>query len=367
MKKLLAILASIAILVSAAIPASAAPTKSILVIGDSIATGYGLNGYKGARPGEAADSFGAKLAAEYGLTYGHTYYNFAVDGMTSEELESSVNAGTGWAMHKANAAYGTSEYQYSQYAVADSSAAQVALKSCDTVIISIGGNDLLRPMFEIIMEYIESNAALLKMMGIDLDSVAGADVSGLPSMLGGQQSAAMLTALTSILTSDSAKAKFTESASDFASNISLIADAIYGMNPDADVYFLCLYNPFDGVEMFAPISEMADGFITSLSDAVTAQASVLNKAGRSFTPVYVGEMFKGNALGLTNILAFDIHPNAAGHDVIYKALKAAIEAPKTGSGAQIFAPSTADMSVLLLGLASGAAMLGAVSAKRKAK
>jgi len=351
MKKLFSAVLLLALLIMSVLPVSAAPSKGILVMGDSIATGYGLNGYKGARPGEAADSFGAKLAAEYGLVYGHSYYNFAVDGMTSAELAAALESGKSWKMHKDNATLGTSEYQYSQYAVADSSAAQTALKNCDTIVISIGGNDLLRPMFEIIFEYIEANSALLKTLGIDASAMAGSDAASIPSMLSGPAASAMMTALTTLFTSEASVAKFTENAAQFAGNLAAITDAIYKANPKADVYFLCLYNPFDGIEMFKPMAELTETFITQLSDAVTAHAAVMAKAGRSFTPVYVKEAFAGKAMTMTNMLAYDIHPNAAGHAAMFEAFKAAINAPKTASAVTVYAPSTSD-AVILCGIAA---------------
>ena len=85
MKKLFSAVLLLALLIMSVLPVSAAPSKGILVMGDSIATGYGLNGYKGARPGEAADSFGAKLAAEYGL-------DLTVDLMGVTNVGASVSA-----------------------------------------------------------------------------------------------------------------------------------------------------------------------------------------------------------------------------------------------------------------------------------
>jgi len=365
MKKLTALLLALMMVVLMTSPAFAAPKKGMLVLGDSIATGYGLPGYSAASPQLAADSFANKLAAKYKLTYGHTFYNFAIDGMTSAELASAVSEGKSQYLYKENA-LGVDEGTFSRYMMVDASSTKVAIKNCDTIVISIGGNDLLRPLFEIIMGYIEDNAALLKMMGIDVSAMAGAGNAGLSSVLGGKNSAAMMTALTTLLTSEDAQAKFTAGIKDYAANLTTILTGIYALNPKAEVYLLCLYNPFDGVEMFASMAELTSNFIGALEQSAVAVSAAFSAKGFTAVPVQVGSSFAGKAMSLTNILAIDIHPNVQGHEVMYNALAAAIDAPKTSSaGAPIFAPSTLDVTVVLAAVSAAVSAIGVKAAKKR--
>jgi len=365
MKKLTALLLALMMVVLMAVPTFAAPKKGMLVLGDSIATGYGLPGYSAASPQLAADSFANKLAAKYKLTYGHTFYNFAIDGMTSAELASAVSEGKSQYLYKENA-LGVDEGTFSRYMMVDASSTQVAIKNCDTIVISIGGNDLLRPMFEIIMDYIEDNAALLKMMGIDLESMSGAGASGLSGIMGGANSTAMLTALTAIFTSEEAQAKFTDAVKAYSANIATILTSIYALNPGADVYLLCLYNPFDGVEMFASMAELTETFITAMAQSTAAVSASFAAKGFSAVPVQVKDSFDGKAMSLTNILAIDIHPNVQGHEVMYNALSAAIDAPKTSSaGAAVFAPSTLDVTIVLAAVSAAVSVIAVKSVKRR--
>ena len=58
-----------------------AESGSLVVLGDSITTGYGLDGYTAGDNSSAAGSFANQLSAGYA-----EYGNFAVDGRTSGEL-----------------------------------------------------------------------------------------------------------------------------------------------------------------------------------------------------------------------------------------------------------------------------------------
>ena len=59
--------------------------KSMLLLGDSITTGYGLAGYSPENP-YTCPSYGNRLAADLGLEAGRTYVNRAVNGDRSGDL-----------------------------------------------------------------------------------------------------------------------------------------------------------------------------------------------------------------------------------------------------------------------------------------
>lgn len=112
MKLLTAIITAAAVAVFSGISARA-QGGGLVVLGDSIATGYGLDGYSAGDNSSAQGSFANRLGALY-----PEYDNFARDGLTTEGLLSMTEDGS------------LSE----------------ALSGADTVVLSIGGNDLLMPM-----------------------------------------------------------------------------------------------------------------------------------------------------------------------------------------------------------------------------
>ncbi|MFR0871749.1 MAG: SGNH/GDSL hydrolase family protein [Oscillospiraceae bacterium] len=112
MKRILSIIMAAAVAAACTVTAGAEGSE-LVVLGDSITSGYGLDGYVSGDNYSAAGSFANMLGADFG-----GYENFAVDGRTSGELLTALED-------------------------ADIAA---ALAGADTVVISIGGNDFLQPM-----------------------------------------------------------------------------------------------------------------------------------------------------------------------------------------------------------------------------
>ena len=105
MKKFASILTAAAVAASAMTFTASAEGGSLVVLGDSITSGYGLDGYTAGDNTSAADSFANRLAAGY-----QDYSNFAVDGRTSAELLTAL----------------------------DDADVSAALAGADTIVISIG-------------------------------------------------------------------------------------------------------------------------------------------------------------------------------------------------------------------------------------
>lgn len=108
-----AVLTAAAAISVSALGAAAAEGENLVVLGDSIATGYGLEGYVSGDNASAAGSFANRLSAYY-----TGYENLAVDGRTSAQLLAAL-----------------SEEETAS-----------ALENADDIVISIGGNDLLQPL-----------------------------------------------------------------------------------------------------------------------------------------------------------------------------------------------------------------------------
>lgn len=239
--------------------------SNLLVLGDSIATGYGLS--------SSDASYGKQLAAAFGLT-GMAYTNLAVDGYQSADLLAQLPSDT------------------------------AAIRSADTIVISIGGNDVLAP-------FISSLKAALGLPADATNTQLEAAIAADPT--------AATTAVTTAMAQPAVQAQFAAAITNFVTNFSQIISGIRAVNSTARIYVQTVYNPFSGLTGFDALSAAADTIIGSLNAVITSGASSGTYAAADiYTP------FSGKAALYTNMVQFDIHPNALGHDVIFNTLYTAI-------------------------------------------
>lgn len=276
MKRITALFAAAAIAASVGVCAYA-EGDSLVVLGDSITSGYGLDGYVSGDDYSAADSFANQLGGDYA-----EYSNFAVDGRTTDELLTAL----------------------------DDEDISAALAGADTVVVSIGGNDFLQPMMSAAMKIASENPDLLKMMG-------GSGLAGaLPS--GGDTSEAGMDGYLDIMM-DFMRA-MTEAAdsvdiSQVVGNIGSILNTVSEKSPESQIIILTVYNPFEGVAGMELFDTMAR---TKLEELNSGIASAAESSGAEVADVH--SAFAGHAVEYTNISSVDIHPNKAGHAVIYQLL-----------------------------------------------
>lgn len=259
-----AVLTAAAAISVSALGAAAAEGENLVVLGDSIATGYGLEGYVSGDNTSAAGSFANRLSADY-----TGYENLAVDGRTSAQLLAAL-----------------SEEETAS-----------ALENADDIVISIGGNDLLQPLITGMQMSLMSDPEF--MQGITDGTLTEEDITQKMSE----------TSIEEMV--ETAAASIDLSAT--GDNISNIFSGINEINPDCDIYILTVYDPYDGEAEMSVASDM----ISELNDTIISSASSYDNV----TVVDVYSSFKGNAVGYTNISEMDIHPNKAGHEVIYDLLK----------------------------------------------
>ncbi len=230
----------------------------MLFLGDSIAAGYGLDGYT------PTDNYNCrsysnilkeKYEAELMNECGHIMINKSVSGYTSDDLIKQIESGE-----------------------LDSD-----LKDSDAVVVSIGGNDLLGIMLE-----------LLGSLGI---SDSGSFDTGSLDIFG---------AAASFLTMDGDVNKALEK---FDENIKTISAELL-KRTEGTVYIQTLYDPLEYFERFKMVTEFSDEKIGKLNSIISGNAA------SGYTVIDVAADFKGKAGTLTNIGSFDIHPNAEGHEVI---------------------------------------------------
>ena len=262
--------------------------QNMLVLGDSIATGFGLEGYKDGR--EKVDSYANMLLKSYEneLPAGkETLTNLAYDGQTSAELLDDTLGG-----------------KYDSY-----------FETCDIVLISIGGNDLLHTLFRYFSKNSDSGLNMKDFFG-DMDL---ADISKLTA------------GLTREL--DENIEKFGDNISDLYSYIS--------QRTDARIIIQTVYNPFDNTNISKIFTAFANSKITALNEQIKSHA-LSDDGSENYTVADIYTAFSGQGKELTNISKMDIHPNVYGHKIIFENLdrlihqthyQIQVEKPKTEEAA----------------------------------
>lgn len=242
------------------------PGKTV-VLGDSIASGYGLPDYVAGDNYSAPLSFGNLIADKCG-----EYKNYAVDGRTSAELLELFSRPAG--------------------EMADSVAA------ADTVIISIGGNDFLKPMINAVKTAALTDSELI-------GSILNGEFS--PSKLTGYSDRVMKAALSAASSVDVEKT---------VSNIKEITEKISRANPKAEIVLLTVYDPFAGSALLKAAAEVAEERLGVLNSGIKALA------GKNIRVADVYTAFRGHEGEYTNIGRLDIHPSAEGHYAISRLILA---------------------------------------------
>lgn len=234
-----------------------APPK-MLFLGDSIAAGYGLEGYTAGDLYSCpsyANLLKVKYDSELGDKCGHEMVNRAVSGDTSADLIELIRSGE----------------------------LDNDLKDSDAVVISVGGNDLLDIMLSFLSSLGITEKGTFDSGSFDLFSAA----SGFLSM-----------------NDDVDKAL-----EQFGTNIRIISDEL-SKRTDGKVFVQTLYDPLEHFSNFKKVTDFSEKKIGRLNEIIS------DNAAERYTVIDVAADFKGKADELTNIAGFDIHPNAEGHKVI---------------------------------------------------
>lgn len=236
----------------------------LVFLGDSIAAGYGLEGYDKSDLYKC-DSYANILSKEYAALMadedcGYIMKNDAVSGDTSQDLIDLLDSG----------------------AVDDD------LRGSNAVVVSIGGNDVLHIIFSAAetLGWDETTG------DFDFDRVNIKDaISKLTSM----------------------SEEIDDALKGFESNLPIIEEKLRART-DGEIYIQTLYNPVEYFKDWKMLVEYAEGKIDNFNKIVKDGAE---KDGvHHYNVIDVGNQFEGRNSQLTNIADYDIHPNAEGHKVI---------------------------------------------------
>lgn len=263
-----------------------------VAFGDSIAAGYGLDGYSDNQTAAPGDSYQALVAS-----FLHTQSaNYAITGDNSDDCMELLHSGK----------------------------ADADLANADIITLSIGSNDLLLPFIQILLDFFEINPETLDPSAIPEQLKTGfplpqIDVTKMAEYY--EKAEELLTLLSDNETLHAQTAAFPEK---FQTIVSILHDKA----PDAEIYATNIYNPFVTIPK---IGELADIYIQEMNKAFSKNAS-------GYTLIDVYTPFYEKQLTNVNIdfkqpydFRLDPHPSVQGHakiaNLIIRACKQA-HAPK---------------------------------------
>lgn len=238
--------------------AAADTAGGILILGDSISSGYGL------QTGEAG--FYDYLA---GCT-GKTVTNLAEAGAATADL----------------------------IAVIDAAENADTIASADFICISIGGNDLLRPAQEVLSGYQQEGEGIF-------DTIRRVAAEGNPQR--------MISELTGALIQPRNAAR---------DSYPVIEEKLRALNPDATIVMQTIYNPMEVSPEFLEAHNLSGENLENfnlLLSYVSNNEKILNKAMASLETVKIADVsaaFDGSGWLYDRVLEKDVHPNALGHALI---------------------------------------------------
>lgn len=254
-------LLTVALLVCAmglnALPAAALSTEavdSLVVLGDSISTGYGLTGDLYTRA-----SYANLVASAMGVSAENGYTNYAVDGYTSAQI-----------LQKAK----------------DN---ETTVAAADMIMMTNGGNDVMWKMLEIAMEAVGVTELDMTQMAI---AMMMTDAATMNAKLYSEQNLATIAA----------------AIENYRVNLTATMEYLHTVNPDARVLVLTQYNPASGLTSFGALYAYVETVIGQLNTSMT---EVVTAAGYEIVDTHA--VMEGQGATLSNIMSGDIHPNALGH------------------------------------------------------
>ena len=235
---------------------------SLVVLGDSISTGYGLNGELYTRA-----SYSNLVASALGLSAGNGYTNYAVDGYTSAQI-----------LQKAK----------------DN---QATVAAADLIIMTNGGNDVLSKMLMIAMKAAGVDSLNLTQIAIALAQMSAEEASA--RLYSAENVNTIATALVN-----------------YKTNLTMLLEYLKTAAPDTRVLVLTQYNPLSGLTMFGMLDSYAETVIGQMNDIMN---EVVTAAGYEIVDTHA--VMVGQGAVMSNIMSADIHPNALGHAKMAKMVK----------------------------------------------
>lgn len=263
--------------------------KTYLALGDSISTGYGLDG-------EGAVSFVDIFAGENGLTADPTY---ARDGMTSSELCALI--------------------------ADEDAAARVA--AADVITVTVGSNDMLGALYGYVASAWSAANPDAPLTGDEIQQILAGDRDL-------QTKLALIDFASGQLATFAASDEASSALAELTANLTAVVSGIRTLNPDVRLLVANLYNPYGYLAQSMAGSAWAEtGLAISAGfDAATSAVNAVIEAGAATGTYAVADLHTAIADASENpcnagieIVSYDpsaididldFHPNAYGHGLI---------------------------------------------------
>lgn len=269
-KRILSLIPALAMLLSVCVFAQENDAYVYVAFGDSIAAGYGLSDYDLETDTSNMD-YVSLLAGSAELM------DFTASGMATNELLELV----------------------AQSEVVE------AVKKADLVTISIGGNDLIRPLLQAVLPDVEVGSLMIPTMAENV----GMDIGAIAQEIGLGDINVVLPAIMEVIGN-------VETITDETySNISGIISGIKAANPEVTVLIQTVYNPYRGSELLKEYDSVLDNVFAILNGKITKAAE---ENGALTADVFTAFVPYGAVLlnSSSPELFYDPHPNYNGHVVI---------------------------------------------------
>lgn len=276
---------------SASVFSEPAVPKRMLVLGDSISTGYGLEGYAENK----ANGYAQRLKSAFNIKDAD-YLNLARDGLDSSQLLEFIKKPEN----------------------------KELFKKYDSIFITIGGNDILNRMVSEIDDFYNY---LPESLDGDIESVLDNIKKSADKMA-------------VHLNEEKVKQGFQNQTDLFIKNFTEIISELKKLAPDSSIYVQTIYNPFSGVYGLEKVESYGDIYLSQMNNAIK------NTKGINVADIY--SLFKDKGLFLTNILSMDIHPNAQGHYKISTEIYNMIVPPEKTASNSVKAKKTSEKLAMSL-------------------
>ena len=241
-----------------ALTASAADKPAVLILGDSISSGYGL------KEGEIPFT-------SYVQDFtGGTMTNLSVSGSTTYDLIKLL----------------------------DNESRADTIKSADIICISIGANDLLKPTREYFNSFREEGETAMQL---------------LQRLAADHQAEKFIANLTGVLR---------EPRNQAVDNYPVIAEKLRALNPNAKIIMQTIYNPYEMPQRYFTKQKYSDEDYQDyalFSKYVKGNLAQLNKAMAKLDGIVTADVaaaFEGVGWIFSRTLESDVHPTALGHAMI---------------------------------------------------
>lgn len=280
------------------VPVSAANEgKNVtLSFGDSIAQGYGLEGYQVYGDAPVEGSYLYLWSQEHGELNTNQVKSYAKSGFTSQQILNTVR-----------------------------DADEQFLKNATEIFISAGGNDVMSCYGQMIFRVMSENPELLSEYASMPEMSGNTSIQQtIFSFLFSPAKQKLTQKLSALCTGEEAQKKYDAAVSDYQENLKNMIRRIRETNKTAEIVILPPYNPLKALTMESSLSASVDKTI-ALMDR-TAQALLKdNEVNEKLHVISLLTAFEGQYHELTNVDRFDIHPGKQGHAEIYRLIKEELE------------------------------------------